>query len=241
MRKQVQLSERLQAVVELVTKGRSVADVGCDHAYISIYMIEQGIAGHVIAMDVNRGPLQRAKENIQKYGMQDKIETRLSDGIMELKKKEVHTVLIAGMGGPLMQQILLGNPSVLEDVDELILQPQSEIADVRRFLEQISFQIEKENMVLEDGKYYVMMRARRSSHVVPMQKEIQYRYGKDLIERKHPVLHQYLQKECRQLEQIQMKLRQQDSEKGKQKIKELQEDITYCKEALSYYECGTDY
>ena len=241
MRKQVQLSERLQAVVELVTKGQSVADVGCDHAYISIYMIEQGIAEHVIAMDVNRGPLQRAKENIRKYGMQDKIETRLSDGIMELKNKEVHTVLIAGMGGPLMQQILLGNPSVLADVEELILQPQSEIAEVRRFLEQISFQIEKENMVLEDGKYYVMMRARRCPQVVPMNKEIQYRYGKYLIEHKNPILYQYLQKECRQLEEIQDKLREQDSEKGKQKIKELQEDITYCKEALSYYECGTDY
>lgn len=241
MRKQLQLSERLQAVVELVTKGKSVADVGCDHAYISIYMIEQGIAEHVIAMDVNRGPLQRAQENIQKYGMQDKIETRLSNGIMELKSKEVHTVLIAGMGGPLMQQILLGNPSVLTDVEELILQPQSEIADVRRFLEQISFQIEKENMVLEDGKYYMMMRARRSSQVVPMDKEIQYRYGKYLIEHKNPVLYQYLQKECRQLEEIQNKLKHQDSEKGKQKIKELQEDITYCKEALSYYECGTDY
>lgn len=241
MRKQVQLSERLRAVVELVTKGKIVADVGCDHAYISIYMIEQGIAEHVIAMDVNRGPLQRAKENIEKYGMQDKIETRLSNGIMELKKQEVHTVLIAGMGGPLMQQILLGNPSVLEDVEELILQPQSEIADVRRFLEQISFQIEKENMVFEDGKYYVMMRARRSSQVVPMNKEIQYRYGKYLIEHKNPILYQYLQKECRQLEEIQNKLKHQDSEKGKQKIKELKEDITYCKEALSYYECGTDY
>ena len=241
MRKQVQLSERLQAVVELVTKGKSVADVGCDHAYISIYMIEQGIAEHVIAMDVNRGPLQRAKENIQKYAMQDKIETRLSDGIKELKKREVHTVLIAGMGGPLMQQILLGNPSVLEDVEELILQPQSEIADVRRFLEQISFQIEKENMVFEDGKYYVMMRARRSSQVEPMKKEIQYRYGQYLIEHKNPILSQYLHKECRQLEQIQDKLKYQDSEKGKQKIKELQKDITYCKEALSYYECGTDY
>ena len=70
----MQLSKRLQAVVELVTKGESVADVGCDHAYVSIYMMEQRIASKVIAMDVNKGPLKRANENIQKYNYENKIE-----------------------------------------------------------------------------------------------------------------------------------------------------------------------
>jgi len=85
MEKYVQISKRLQEVARLVTKEKAVADVGCDHAYTSIYLVQQGIASKVIAMDVNRGPLERAKLNIEKYGMQQQIQTRLSDGIKELK------------------------------------------------------------------------------------------------------------------------------------------------------------
>ena len=97
--KEIQLSNRLQAVVDLVSKGAKVADVGCDHAYISIYMIEQGIAGHVVAMDVNKGPLERAKDNIKEHGLNDQIETRLSNGIKELNPGEVNTLLISPRSG----------------------------------------------------------------------------------------------------------------------------------------------
>lgn len=236
MEKNVQISKRLQAVARLVTKEKVVADVGCDHAYTSIYLVQQGIASQVIALDVNRGPLERAKINIEKYGMQQQIQTRLSDGIKELKPGEVHTLLIAGMGGPLMQRILMGHPEVLEQVDELVLQPQSEIREVRVFLESIGFMICQEEMLMDEGKYYVMMKARKEETSQTLGREVFYRYGKYLLENRNLCLQQYLKRELETFENIREKIQENTSEKSRKKIIELQEDITFCKEALKFYE-----
>lgn len=241
MEKHVQISERLQAVARLVTEGSAVADIGCDHAYTSIYLIQQEIATKVIAMDVNRGPLERAKINIEKYGMQQQIETRLSNGIKELKPGEVHTLLIAGMGGPLMQKILMGHPEVIKQVDELVLQPQSEIKDVRIFLEQIGFSIICEEMLFDDGKYYMMMKAKKEEKLQVLQKEVFYRYGKYLLEHKNECLYEFLQRERNKCDSIRQKIQGNTSEKNRQKLLELQEDITICEEALRFYESDADY
>ena len=77
----MELSKRLQAVADLVTEGASVADIGTDHGYIPIYLIEHNIAGKVIALDINRGPLERARMHVVGHGLKGKIETRLSDGL----------------------------------------------------------------------------------------------------------------------------------------------------------------
>lgn len=236
MEEKLQLSKRLQAVVDLVTKGERVADIGCDHAYISIYMVEQNIASKVIAMDVNKGPLERAKENIQKSHFEHQIETRLSDGIKELKAGEVNTLLIAGMGGSLMQRILSGNPEVLEQVKELVLQPQSEIRDTRLFVEQLGFEIVTENMLIEDGKYYTMLKAARRETPIRMEREVFYRYGKYLLEQKNMILKEFLEKEKEKLQMIAQKLKDNPSELNQERLKKVQEDDTYCREGLAYYE-----
>lgn len=235
MEKQVELSVRLQAVVDLVTKGKKVADVGCDHAYISIYMVEHKVARSVIAMDVNKGPLERARENIAKYGMEEHIQTRLSNGIQKLCPGEVDTLLIAGMGGPLMQEIIMGNEEVLEGIEELVLQPQSEIRDMRCFLPGIGFRIVEENMVLDEGKYYPMMRAVRSQDASE-KKEVFLRYGEHLLKEKNLVLKNYLLKEKENYLKIVEKLQLHLTNKGRMKLAELETDIKYCEEALSYYE-----
>lgn len=232
----MQLSKRLQAVVDLVTKGGSIADIGCDHAYISIYLMEHKIAEKVVAMDVNKGPLERAKENIKKYQFEDSIEIRQSDGIKALKPGEVHKLLIAGMGGNLMCNILAGNPDVLAEVEELVLQPQSENREVRQYIEKLGFRIIEENMLIDEGKYYVMMKAKRTDSEGELKKEVFYRYGKDLLERKNLFLKQYLQKELEKLQEIKKCLQQHPSELNETRLKKVQEDITYCKEALTYYE-----
>lgn len=236
MNKEIQISKRLQMVVGLVTPGKAVADVGCDHAYISIYMLQHQIASKIIAMDVNKGPLQRAKENIMKYGYEQVIETRLSDGMERLQAGEVQTVLIAGMGGPLMERILTANRAVLQSVEELVLQPQSEIPHVREFMEKIGFQIEEEAMLQEDGKYYVAWRASRVSKPEPLGKTIFYEFGKQLLEQQDTTLLQYLKREIQLQESIFEKLQANPTEKSKEKQKEIQKRLTYCKEALAYYE-----
>ena len=130
----MQLSLRLKTVADSVTGGNRVADVGCDHAYIAIHLAENNIAPRVVAMDVNKGPLSKAMENIEIRGLEDRIETRLSDGLARLNPGEADTVVIAGMGGALMVRILTEGESALKEVKELILQPQSEIFLVRRHL-----------------------------------------------------------------------------------------------------------
>ena len=121
----MQLSKRLEAVVWLAGTCQCIADIGTDHGYIPIYMVEQHLAKRAIAMDVNKGPLERAQKNIQAYGMEDKIVTRLSDGAAALKRGEADGVIIAGMGGLLTIRILEAGEKNLKTVQTLVLQPQS--------------------------------------------------------------------------------------------------------------------
>ena len=130
----MELSDRLQAVANMVTPGNKVADVGCDHAYISIYLVKNKISDKVIAMDVNQGPLNIARTNISKEGFSDKIETRLSNGLLKLSPNEADSIIIAGMGGGLTCKILQEGIDKLDGVKELILQPQSELDLVRKLL-----------------------------------------------------------------------------------------------------------
>ena len=128
----MQLSLRLSAIADLVTEGNRLVDVGCDHGYLPVYLIQQKKIPSAIAMDVRKGPLSRAQEHIRQYGLEEYIQTRLSDGLEGLKAGEGDTLVIAGMGGPLMERILTDGRSVRNSFSELILQPQSDIPHFRR-------------------------------------------------------------------------------------------------------------
>lgn len=123
----MQLSLRLSAIAGLVTRGNRLVDVGCDHGYLPVSLYLDGKIPGAIAMDVRKGPLSRAQEHISQYGLDAYIETRLSDGLEALKPGEGDTLVIAGMGGPLMERILTDGAEVRESFREMILQPQSDI------------------------------------------------------------------------------------------------------------------
>lgn len=231
----MQLSHRLTTVAEFVTKGNKVADIGCDHAHTSIYLVENGIAVSSVAMDVNKGPLERAKENIARFGYADKITTRLSDGAKELEAGEVDTLLISGMGGLLMNKILSESIEVVKAAKELVLQPQSEIALVRKYIHELGFCIEKEEMLIEDEKYYIAIKARNTGKTEYYEKDIFYRYGKVLLEDKHPVLKQFLENGKASYEKIVADISGSESEKTKERCRELQEELKAIGEALEQY------
>lgn len=237
----MQISKRLQEVARLVTIGNRVADIGCDHAYTSIYMMEEGIASGVIAMDVNQGPIDRAKENILKHQYESKIQVRKSDGLERLKQNEVDTILIAGMGGPLMVQILLARPEILAEVEELVLQPQSEVYKVREMLVEQGFSIIKEHMMIEDGKFYVMMKARKTkllenTNLYTLLDTAQTHYGRLLLEDQDPILFVYLCKEMRMYQNIYKELKDDiTTEKKEQRVKELKEIMECIDHALIYF------
>ncbi|MBE5968348.1 MAG: SAM-dependent methyltransferase [Lachnospiraceae bacterium] len=237
------LSNRLQAVADLVTPGNRVADIGCDHAYISIYLVEHKISPHVIAMDVNQGPIDRAKENIKKYGYAGRIETRRSDGLEKLNAGEADAVLIAGMGGGLTIQILTRYMDVTKSLKELILQPQSEIHLVRRAVREMGFTITEENMMKEDGKYYVMMRAEANAFVAdkqsyePVGEEHDY-FGRLLLERRNPVLREFLWKEEQRCRTILKALEEEPTENSLERQREVKEMLERMDMALGYYRKG---
>ena len=231
----MELSKRLQAVADLVTEGASVADIGTDHGYIPIYLIEHNIAGKVIALDINRGPLERARMHVVGHGLKGKIETRLSDGLEKVLPGEVDTMIAAGMGGGLVIKILTEGYPVVEILDTMILQPQSEIGKVRRFLNDHNLQITEENMVEEDGKFYPMMK------VIHGKKEeytiCEYTYGKRLLLEHHPVLKKYLDREMQIKESVfQQLFKHQNSASAAERMEELKQEIILAQEALKYYE-----
>ena len=219
----MELSKRLQAVADMVTKGEVVADIGTDHGYIPIYLVQAQICSTAIAMDINEGPYMRAKQHIAGYGLANQIQTRLSNGMNALEQGEVTTVIIAGMGGGLVMKILEQDRRLWEGLQELILQPQSEIDKVRTYLAKNSWDISEEEMVLDDGKYYTIMKATRGKVEPYTQKELLY--GRKLIQKKNSVLLQFLNREIELKETVIESLRDKSGEHIKVRILELQKEL----------------
>ena len=198
------MSRRMQKLASLVTEGNRLADVGTDHGYIPIALVQAGKIPSAIAMDVNRGPLARAEAHIREAGLATYIETRLSDGLRELGAEDADTVLIAGMGGMLILRILTEGIPHLSGVEELILQPQSDVYRVRDWLQKHGYRVETEELVDEDGKYYPMMRAVRGQERRMEQAELYY--GKAEVQRSPEVLRSYLETKLQEGQRILLKL-----------------------------------
>ena len=124
-----------------MSNGVTVADVGTDHGYIPIYLVESGKNKCAIAMDINRGPLDRAEAHIRMHGLGEQIKTRLSDGVQKLQIGECDCVIVAGMGGGLVIKIMEDGEEIFRNLTEFILQPQSEIAKVRQYLCEHNYRI----------------------------------------------------------------------------------------------------
>ena len=258
----MQLSLRLSAIADLVTTGNRLVDVGCDHGYLPVYLIQQKKIPSAIAMDVRKGPLSRAKEHIRQYGLEEYIQTRLSDGLENLKAGEGDTLVIAGMGGPLMERILTDGQSVRDSFSELILQPQSDIPHFRRFIQLQGWKIAEEKMVEEDGKFYPMMRVVKA-HSEDVSKDgnqdlarslvskdgneklaaegvpytLEEAFGKFLLKEHNPVLYRYLLREERIRTDILKQLQSApQAEAVTARIREVKEEAQLIKAALAEYE-----
>lgn len=228
------LSKRLTAVAHFVTQGNRLADIGTDHGYVPIYLTEAGRIPSAIAMDINRGPLKKAEENIRAHHLEDRIQTRLSDGLSKLCPDEADTVLIAGMGGNLMSKIMAAGSDVLGSISELILQPQSEIGEFRHFLHESGYSIAEEDMLIDDGKYYTIFRAVKGSERYTS--EAEYVYGSLLLRKKNLVLREYIEKKLKSYNMILKHLAKTDSAHAAERRQVLIEKTAIGKEALKYYD-----
>lgn len=185
------ITPRLKCIIDH-TNGARIADIGTDHAYIPIYLVENGISEKAIAGDVCEGPVKIAKANIEKNNLSDKIEVRLGSGLSVIEKDEVDTIIIAGMGGQLISEIIDADIEKARECS-LVLQPMNAQYELRKYLIKNGFSITDENIALEGFKVYNVMNV-QNGRQAEFENDIEYhlpkylksnKYYKELYEKKH--------------------------------------------------------
>lgn len=239
--KKIPLSNRMQAILrmlqsEVVEHGMidCLADIGCDHAFVSMACIENHLADHVIAMDVRKGPLEIARTHIKEYGFEKSVETRMSDGFEALKQKEASWAVLAGMGGELMRRILENGKNHLMSGIGLILQPQSEIPVVRMYLQEQNYIIVDEDFLQEEGKFYTIIKAKKRTDKLPDNRmnELELQYGSILLKKENPVFLEYLYDMRNKMHELQKRLETQQTDSSKRRYEELKQELCMIQQAI---------
>lgn len=194
----MELKGRLKLIAKKVPKCSTVCDIGTDHAYIPIYLVLNNVCKKAVASDVKNGPVLAAKENIAKYKLGDRIETRLGNGLETISEEECDVIVIAGMGGELISKILSDGLSKAMIATSIILQPMNSFEILRKWLYDNGFQIYDEEMANEGEKIYNVISARWTGEKTTVN-EIEYYIGNALIEKKDPLLGKYIKKRLSQL------------------------------------------
>lgn len=221
---ETKLSKRLEAVASYVPQGARLADVGSDHAYLPLFLVEQGRIAFAVAGEVVQGPYQSALQNVEQAGQSDKISVRLANGLAAVElADQVSTVTIAGMGGRLIADILEAGKDKLVSVERLVLQPNNREDDVRRWLVTNDFQLVTEEILEENDKIYEILVAEKGKSDLT---EDQLRFGPYLLEEQSETFQKKWLKELDKLtyalEQVPLE-RQADRSAISQKIQQIQE------------------
>ena len=159
----MKLSKRLQVVASFIPDNSSLLDVGCDHALLDIYLIQTKKNIKIIASDINPNPLKIAKDNLIKYNLLDKIELKQMNGIKEIPEK-IDTIVIAGMGGILITNIL--QKEKLTNIKNIILAPNNDFPIVRKHLNKLGYKIIKEQLVIDNQKTYLVLKYQKGKEKI---------------------------------------------------------------------------
>ena len=228
----IRLSRRLQRIAEMASEGLPVTDVGTDHAYIPIALVEAGKAPFALASDINEGPLERARQNIEGLGLSDRIRTELCDGIPLDAPSGV--LILAGMGGLLMSRILKRAEKLLPLFSIIVAEPQSDLDVLRQTLYELGFDISEEDMIREDGKYYACIKAISAApdkrQALPERAGLLY--GPLLIRDKNPVLREYLEKRERVNTGILTQMKKAGKEENSPEYQAIFRELALVKEVL---------
>ncbi len=195
------LKGRLKLIADKVPECKTVADIGTDHAYLPIYLIQQGRCQKAIASDVRTGPVQVADRNITKYKLNENIETRLGSGLETLGNNEADSIIIAGMGGTLVSELLEADAEKTYVATALVLQPMNDLDIVRKWLYEHKFDIYDEELAAEGNKIYCVLAARYDGKDKKYQ-EFQLHVGEKLIVNQDPLLLAYCRMKVRQIDRV---------------------------------------
>lgn len=202
----VELTPRLRTVASLVPQGGSFADIGTDHAYLPAWLLQQGQISSAVAADLRAGPLERAQQTAQRYGLESAITFCLCDGLTGIDKNQVDTIAIAGMGGETITMILAAAPWLLEGRHTLILQPMSGHDELRHWLWHNGYTISRELLSREEEKLYVVMAVVAGQSSKPTAAELWV--GQQRKEQPNPLRGDYLASTIARLERAIMGLSQ---------------------------------
>lgn len=230
----MKLSPRLQAIADFVPKNSIVADIGTDHGYIPRYLIEENISKVVIATDVSQGSLDKTIKYINESIFDNVITARLGDGLDVIKPFEVDTVVIAGMGGLLIRDILNRDRKVTNSINNFILQPMVASKELREYLLKNGYTIVDEELVNEEDKYYEIIFAKAGKELI--EKEIYFEISKRLIEKKHPLLKELINTRIESTKNILRELSDKETIKSKERIEKLKKNLEDYMEVLKEIE-----
>jgi tRNA (adenine22-N1)-methyltransferase len=195
------ISERIISILSLISCDTiTLADIACDHALISVNAVLRQKTKRSIASDLSPASLEKAKLNIAAFNLTDKIEIRAANGLSGLNLEEADTVVIAGIGGRLCIEILNTDIKKTKSFRKFILQPQSEISLVRKFLYEAKIKITDETMAYDSGMFYTVLAAEHGES--ESYSETEYALGKFLLQKKHPVFKQFILFELKRIAEI---------------------------------------
>ncbi|HMM20226.1 MAG TPA: class I SAM-dependent methyltransferase [Selenomonadales bacterium] len=224
----MKLGERLTAVAGLVPRGSRVADIGTDHAYLPVHLITSGIARYAVAGDVHRGPYEAARDTLERSGLAERIDLRLGDGIGILRPGEVDTVVIAGMGGATIIDILSREPEVVASLARLILQPMQAASSLRRWLFANGWRAVEEELAEEDGRLYEVMALERGAE--DAEDAILLEIGPLLWRGRHPLLKRHISNLIAQHKRVVAEMAGSPQAAGAPKYREYQRKIAALEE-----------
>jgi tRNA (adenine22-N1)-methyltransferase len=226
------ISHRLESIGKLVDPVESIIDVGTDHGYLPIYLINKGIVKTIIASDINRGPVEKARQNIIKDNVQDKIQCRLGGGLTTVKHGEVNATVIAGMGGNLIKDILEESFDLIKTMEYLILQPVQNPEVLRKYLYENNYIILDEELCYDEGKYYEIIKAKYDENAQLIYgTEVFYLIGEKLIAKKHSLVKEYIYFRINKYENI-LEFIQDEGDSSTQRKKQLINYVEGLKEML---------
>lgn len=176
------LPKRLSLIASMVDRGAVVADIGTDHAHLPIYLVNNNVCPSALACDIKESPLETGRQNIVLCHLEDKIQTRLSDGLSNIKSNEADTFTIAGMGGDMIIHILSSCPYIFDDKYTLILQPMTKYPTLMGWLFDNGFEILRQECIHEGKHCYTVIKACFSGEKIPHEPEDEFLGKLDLSE-----------------------------------------------------------
>ena len=230
----MELSKRLMKIASYVNYCEAIADIGTDHGYIPIYLVKNNKCNSAIASDINKGPIEKASTNIRFEGLSEKIKCLLGGGLKPLKVGEVNGVIIAGMGGNLIRDIILEDIEKVKLYDFLILQPAQNPEVLRKFLYNNNFEILNEDLILDDGKFYELFKVKYNENAKKrnVKDEISYEISSILLESNNSLVNDYIKSKIKKYENIITYIKD-DTSLAKKKKDILNEKINKLKEMIS--------